>query len=214
MSSLGCGFRAVARSSAQVALTVIIAQLGDVAVAAELFRHQCESLCYLPAYGLSAASTALVGQAVGAKKRDLARSYGRVATVIGMLMMAGTGIILFIFAEPLMRIFTPDAEVIALGKKVLRIEAFAEPLFGASIVISGVLRGAGDTRAPFLINLISMWSVRLVAAYFLAPRFGLIGVWIAMAAELCVRGLIFIIRLRRERWLDRVFPANEATVNS
>lgn len=199
----------VARSSAQVALTVIIAQLGEVAVAANYLGINAESLSYLPAFGFSAAATALVGQAIGAKDKDLARSYGRVATVINLLMMSATGIILFVAAEPLMTIFTRDPEVIALGSKVLRIEAFAQPMFGASIVIGGVLRGAGDTRTPFLINLFSMWSVRLVAAYFLAPIYGLTGVWIAMALELNVRGLIFLNRLRRERWLHRALPEQE-----
>lgn len=196
----------VARSSAQVALTVIIAQLGEVAVAANYLGINAESLSYLPAFGLSAAATAMVGQSIGARDKRLARSYARVATTINIGMMAVAGLILFFFAEPLMRIFTGDPEVIALGATVLRIEAFAQPMFGASIVISGVLRGAGDTRTPFLINLFSMWSVRLVAAYFLAPIYGLLGVWIAMALELNVRGIIFVYRLRREKWLHRALP--------
>lgn len=200
----------VARSSAQVALTVIIAQLGEVAVAANYLGINAESLSYLPAFGLSAAATALVGQSIGAKDKRLARSYAKVATFINVGMMVASGLILFFFAEPLMKIFTGDPEVIALGARVLRIEAFAQPMFGASIVISGVLRGAGDTRTPFLINLFSMWAVRLVAAYFLAPGYGLIGVWIAMALELNVRGLIFIYRLRREKWLHRALPEEEA----
>lgn len=199
----------VARSSAQVALTVIIAQLGEVAVAANYLGINAESLSYLPAFGLSAAATALVGQSIGARDKRLARSYARVATYINIAMMSVAGVILFVFAEPLMTIFTRDPEVIALGARVLRIEAFAQPMFGASIVIGGVLRGAGDTRTPFLINLFSMWVVRLGAAYFLAPIYGLIGVWMAMALELNVRGLIFIYRLRREKWLHRALPEED-----
>ena len=96
---------------------------------------------------------------------------------------------------------TTDPEVIDLGSQVLRIVAFAEPLFGASIVASGALRGAGDSKGPFLINLATMWGVRITLSLALVGSLGLIGVWLAMAAELCARGLIFMVRLYRGKWL-------------
>ena len=85
---------------------------------------------------------------------------------------------------------------------MLRIEAFAEPLFACSIVAAGALRGAGDTLVPSIMNLLSMWGIRITMAAFLAPRIGLTGVWIAMCAELCIRGILFLIRLFREKWLE------------
>ena len=99
-------------------------------------------------------------------------------------------------------LLTPDPAIQALGSQVLRIEAFAEPLFAASIVAAGALRGAGDTLAPSIMNLVSMWGVRLTAAMLLAPRFGLPGVWAAMCGELCIRGILFLIRLVRGKWLE------------
>ena len=86
---------------------------------------------------------------------------------------------------------------------MLRIEAFAEPLFAASIVAAGALRGAGDTLVPSVLNLVSMWGVRITLAAVLAPRFGLPGVWFAMCFELCVRGVLFLVRLLRGRWLQK-----------
>lgn len=74
---------------------------------------------------------------------------------------------LYVFAPQLMGIFTADAAVIALG-----IEAFAEPMFGASIVASGSMQGAGDSTGCFVLNLISMWGVRLTLAVLLAPALG------------------------------------------
>ena len=103
----------------------------------------------------------------------------------------------------LMGIFTADAAVIALGAQVLRIEAFAEPMFGASIVASGAMQGAGDSTGCFVLNLFSMWGVRLTLAFLLAPRLGLVGVWAAMCIELCIRGALFLIRLARGKWLDK-----------
>ena len=117
--------------------------------------------------------------------------------------MALTGVGLYVFAPALMGIFTADAAVIALGAQVLRIEAFAEPMFGASIVASGAMQGAGDSTGCFVLNLVSMWGIRLTLAVLLAPRFGLVGVWFAMCAELCTRGALFLLRLARGKWLDK-----------
>ena len=109
---------------------------------------------------------------------------------------------LFAFAPQLIMIFSKDPEVISLGAQVLRIVAFAEPLFGASIVASGALRGAGDSKGPFYISLATMWGVRITLSLLLAGQLGLVGVWLAMAAELCARGLIFMVRLYRGKWLE------------
>ena len=115
--------------------------------------------------------------------------------------MAVTGTIMFFAAPFMLSLLTPDTRIQELGVKVLRIEAFAEPLFAASIVVSGALRGAEDTFIPSLMNFISMWLVRLTLAVILSVPLGLIGVWIAMCIELCFRGTIFLCRLRGERWI-------------
>lgn len=188
-------------SIAQIVITVLIAKLGTVSIAANHLAVTAEALSYLPAYGIAAAATTLVGQAIGARRDDLAVRFAFKSTKLGILFMTGTGILLFAFAPQLIALFTPDSEVIALGAKVLRIEAFAQPLFAASIVATGALRGAGDSKVPFYINLVSMWGVRITASILLAPRVGLIGVWLAMCAELCVRGIIFLYRLKKGKWM-------------
>ena len=96
---------------------------------------------------------------------------------------------------------TPDTAISSLGASVLRIEAWAEPMFAASIVAYGVFVGAGDTFKPFLMNVGSMWVVRISLAALLASSLGLKGVWIAMCTELCVRGLIFLILLHGKSWM-------------
>ena len=96
---------------------------------------------------------------------------------------------------------TPVEEIRALGIMSLRIEAFAEPMFAAAIVAYGVFVGAADTLVPCLMNFFSIWAVRLSLAALLAPSMGLKGVWIAMCVELCFRGLIFLVRLQRGKWI-------------
>ena len=192
-----------ALSSAQVLLVRIVSGLGTVAIAANSLGVSAESLCYMAGYGIQDAAIALIGQAVGAHRKDMAKRFAWLCTAMGVGIMALSGVGLFVFAPALMSIFTADAAVIALGVRVLRIEAFAEPMFGASIVASGAMQGAGDSTACFLLNLFSMWGIRLTLAFFLAPRFGLVGVWGAMCFELCIRGLLFLIRLARGRWLEK-----------
>ena len=192
-----------ALSSAQVLQVRIVSQLGTVAIAANSLGVSAEGLCYMAGYGIQGAAIALIGQAVGAHRKDMAKRFAWLCTLMGMGIMTLTGAGLFAFAPALMSIFTADAAVIALGARVLRIEAFAEPMFGASIVASGAMQGAGDSTACFVLNLVSMWGIRLTLAFLLAPRLGLMGVWGAMCCELSIRGLLFLIRLARGKWLEK-----------
>ena len=186
---------------AQIAGTRIVAPLGTVAVAANSLGVTAESLCYMPGYGIGAAATTLVGQSIGAGEEKLAKDYARLSVILGMGIMTCTGGLMFLGAPGMFSLLTPDPAIRVLGTKILRIEAFAEPMFAASIVASGALRGAGDTLIPGMMNLASMWGVRIPLSLFLAPRLGLPGVWLAMCTELCVRGVLFLRRLLRGKWL-------------
>ncbi len=199
--ALPIGAERVIMSGAQVMATRIVAPLGTIAIAANSFGVTAESLCYMPGYGIAAAATTMIGQSIGAGRKDMAQRLGVLTTALGMLVMTFSGVLMYIFAPAMIGVMSPDPEVVALGARVLRIEAFAEPLFAASIVASGVFRGAGDTLAPSLFNFVSMWGVRLPLAALLAPRMGLAGVWIAMLSDLTVGGVLFLIRLRGGRWL-------------
>ena len=184
-----------------IAATVIVAPLGIIAIAANSFAITAESFCYMPGYGIADAATALVGQSVGATRKELARRFAWITTLLGMGIMGVLGILMYIFAPQLMGMLTPDADVIALGARCLRIEAFAELGYAASIVIYGAFVGAGDTKWPSIMNFTSMWVVRIIPAIFLVKIYGLVGFWIAMATELTFRGVIFLVRLARGRWL-------------
>lgn len=189
------GFEQAVMCGAQIAGTKIVAPLGTVAIAANSFSVTAESLCYMPGFGISTAATTLIGQSIGAGRKDLTRKLGWISTGLGMAVMAACGALLYVLAPWMIGILSPDQAIQELGAKVLRIEAFAEPMYAASIVASGVFRGAGDTLVPSCMNFFSMWGVRIPLAAFLAPRFGLSGVWTAMALELGVRGILFLIRL-------------------
>lgn len=187
-------------SGAQIVSTSIVAPLGTVSIAANSFAVTAESLCYMPGYGIGSAATTLIGQSTGAGRSDLTRRLGFLTTGLGMLVMGCSGALLYLGAPWMMQILSRDAAVIALGTSMLRIVAYIEPLYGASIVANGVFRGAGDTLLPSILNFGSMWLVRLPLASYLAPKIGLRGVWIAMAIELFVRGSLFLLRLFGKSW--------------
>ena len=188
---------------AQIVSTIIVAPLGTVAVAANSFGITVEALCYMPGYGIADAATTLVGQSLGAGRRLLARSLGRITLGMGMGMMTLMAVVMYTTSPALMTLMTPDPDVQRLTVQILRIEAFAEPMFAASIVCYGIFVGARDTLIPCTMNLSSIWLVRIILAYFLASTMGLRGVWIAMAVELCFRGIIFLIRFRGNSWLNK-----------
>ena len=185
---------------AQIMSTAIVAPLGTIALAANSFGITIEALCYMPGYGIGEAATTLVGQSLGAKRSSLARSFGWITVLSGIGIMTIMGVVMYAFAPDIMSVMTPDLQVQNLAVEVLRIEAFAEPMFAASIVAYGVFVGSGDTIVPCGMNLASIWVVRITLAALLAGTYGLPGVWFAMAVELCFRGIIFLLRMRGDRW--------------
>ena len=194
------GLQHMLMGGAQIVSTLIVAPLGTVAIAAHSLAITVESLCYMPGYGIAEAATTLVGQGIGAGQRLLTRSLANMSVALGIVVMTLMGVLMWIFAPQLMTIMSPVEEVIALGTQVLRIEAWAEPMFAAAIVCNGVFIGAGDTLKPAIMSLAAMWGVRLTLAWMLAKDYGLKGVWIAMAIELTFRGLMFLTRLFTGKW--------------
>lgn len=193
----------VAVCLAMVLQTRIIAPLGTVAVAAHSFAVTAEGFCYMPGYGISTAAATLIGRSVGAGESRLAKEQANICTAMGALFMAVTGAIMMVGCPWVFRLLTPDENVRVLAAEVLRIGLIAEPMYGVAIVASGSLRGTGDTLVSSIVNIASIWIVRLGLALVLVPKVGLRGVWIAMAVELCVRGLMMIVRLRTTKYFDR-----------
>ena len=198
------GLQHMLMGGAQIVSTIIVAPLGTVAIAAHSLAITVESLCYMPGFGIAEAATTLVGQGIGAGQRTLTRSFAYMSVSLGIAVMTLMGVFMWVFAPELMAVMSPVDDIISLGADVLRIEAWAEPLFAASIVANGVFIGAADTIKPAIMSLMSMWAVRLTLAATLALRYGLRGVWTAMAIELSFRGTIFLVRLFRGRWLKKI----------
>jgi len=184
-----------------IVVTRVIAGLGTVAVAAHSLAVTSESLAYTPAFGIGTAAGALVGQSVGAARKDLAGQFARKSVITGMITVGILGVFMYFACPLVIGLMTPDPAVRSLGVQVLRIIILFEPVYAVSLISSGSFQGAGDTLVPSLMNLFSLWAVRLPLTIFAAGRYGLTGVWAAMCLEIIFRGGIFLVRLLRGKWL-------------
>ena len=190
-------------TSGQVASTRIVSTLGTVAVAANTLAVSAESLSYMPAYGVSVATTTLVSQSIGADKKDDAMNFGKIANRLGFCAMIFVGVLLFLLAEPLIRLFTRDESVIPLAAAMLRIVAIAQPLNASYSILSGALRGAADVKSPFFIGVFGMWGLRVPLAllFVFVFHWGLHGYWIAMIIDNMTKGALTIFRFRQGKWM-------------
>ncbi len=200
--ALPSAFERMVISSGQLAITVIVAGLGTYQLAAHYIAITAESISYLPAFGFSIAATTLIGQSLGAKRPDLAKSYARQIVILSVISMSFTAIALFFLAERLMMIFTTSPEVINYGMMCLKIIAFAQPFFAVSISVSGIFNGAGYTRYNLLVSLLSMWLVRILMSFIFVKLLGfeLFAVWIVMCADFFCRSVLFVGRLITGKW--------------
>ncbi len=195
-------------SSAGVVVTKMVAPLGTVAIAADSFASTTESLCYMPAYGIQSAASTLVGQSVGAKRGKTAYRFAMTTVCFAMAVIAVTSAILYIAAPAVIGVLSPDAQVVSLGTRVLRIALLTEPFYGAFVAAMGIYQGAGDTLKPTALNFACMWLIRLPLIWLLVTPYGLPGVWTARAAEMALRGGLFILYLLRRRWMPKDLPCD------
>ncbi len=177
----------------------MINALGDISTAAHTVANTVESAFYIPGYGMQAAAATLTGNAIGMKDRQRQKDLSVLIIALEVVMMVVTGGLLFAFAPQMVQLFSKDPKVIELGCTVLRMVACSEPIFGISIVVEGMLQGAGKTRAPFVFNVAGMWGVRILGT-FLFTRFlhgGLVSAWGCMIAHNILLCLLFLLYYRK-----------------
>lgn len=188
----------------QVLYQKLVAGLGTIQIAAHHLATTAESLSYMPASGFSVAATTLVGQSLGAGKKEDADNYGKVFFILSLIAGVLSGLMLYIFPRQLMSLFSNDLVVIEEGVTVLRLIAFIQPVYNATIVLTGVLRGAGDTKVPLYAAIGGMWFVRLISAFIFINVFnlGLKGAWLGMWLDMLVRFIVVFYRYTKKEWLD------------
>lgn len=194
----------IVNSFGQLLYTRVVAGLGTVAFAAHSLALNVESLSYMPGLGLSVAATTLVGQKLGAGRPSEAEDNGWECMRLGLWVMGVMGALFFLAPAAFLGLYTGDLAVVTMGVVALRIVAFTELPESVGFVLSGALRGAGDTRSVLGITAVGVWAVRLGLSLLFVSAFhwGLAGAWLAMLLDWVVRATYLIVRFRAGMWKE------------
>lgn len=187
---------------AQVVMASVVTGLGTAAYAGHQLGIQLLSVAFTPGFAFSVATTTLVGQELGRQSPQRAAACTMTASWLALAVMCSGGVAAFFLAEPLVRIFTSDPGVIAQGAIAVRGCAFIQPSLAWYFVLSGALRGAGDTGYVLLAQALPIWLVRLPLSWLLGIAAGLAlpGIWAAMILDMSVRALMLGLRFRNGAW--------------
>lgn len=195
-------FQRFGNSLGYVAFAAMINSLGEVATAAHTIANTVESAFYIPGYEMMTAAATLTGNAIGARDAHCLRDQARLILFIEVAPMTVSGGLLFLFAPGMVGLFSADTAVILLGSRVLRMVACSELFYGVSIVIEGMLMGAGKTVMPFIFSVTGMWGVRIVGTFICTQLLdlGLISAWGCMISHNLLLFCLFTVYYLRGHW--------------
>ena len=181
---------------------MMVISLGNLSYAAHKIALTAESISFNLGFAFSFAASALVGQELGKGSSQKALKDGYICTIIAMIVMSTFGLLFFIMPQFLISLFTNDKDVIELSTMALKIVSICQPFSGASMVLAGALRGAGDTKSVLLITYLGIFLIRIPITYLFLDvlNFGLAGAWIVMTIDLVIRSSLAFYIFRRGKW--------------
>lgn len=191
-----------ATSLGYVVFASMINSVGDIATATHTIGNTVESAFYIPGFGMQAAAATLMGNAYGARDKEQMKKVSAMFIPIELVLMVFSGIALFLLAPWLMQLFSSNPDVISLGTTVLRMVSFTEPFYGIAIILEGMLWGLGQTKTPFIYNIIGMWGIRIVGTFICTQLLGLglVAAWGCMIAHNLLLCLLFYINYKKGKW--------------
>lgn len=183
-----------------------VVRMGTVHAATYSVANSINSICSLAGNGLSIAISPLVGQSLGAKRPDKAESYVWKSLSVSLPIMMTIAALIFLFPEPLSRMYTSDADVLSLSRQALHIVAFASPFLACVQLLSAAMRGAGDIYYVTFTSIIGVWVFRNCLTLVIDRFYGLgvLSVYIAMILDLFIRSVLYLIRFKKGRWKLKV----------
>ena len=203
--ALPSGTEALSYNISQTFILRFINLMGTTVIATKVYASMLANVAYVYAIAVSQATQIIVGYMLGARRYDEVNrrvwSTIRIALAVSELLT----LLIFLFCDPVYSVFTPDPAIHALGRQILMVEFFLEIGRGLNIVMTRVLTTAGDVWYPVIVGIISMWLVSVIGGWLLGHglALGLVGIWIAMACDECIRGALFVRRFRRGGWRQR-----------
>lgn len=191
---------------AAIILTRAILTYGETAFAAHQLGLQAESISYMPAAGFSVAATSFIGQALGAKDKELAKIYLNQIIKGALYLTTISVIILVFFPKAVMSLLTDDAEIIRLGSIYLILMGLVQLPQNASGVLMGAMRGAGYTNIPMIVAGTGLWGIRVPSTLAMVYlfKFPIISIWIVMSIDMVFRFILNLILYKRRNIYDKV----------
>jgi MATE family multidrug resistance protein len=182
------------------ASAVLAGRLTPAALAAHQISINCAALTYMVPLGVSSAAAVAVGQSIGRCEFSRARREGYMAIALGCGFMSCSGLVFWLSPSPILRVYTPDAQVLTIGRNLLAIAAVFQLFDGIQAVTTGALRGLGNTRTPMLINLAGYYLLGLPLGYFLCfdSGYGIYGLWIGLSLALIAIAMYLLYAWRHE----------------
>jgi MATE family multidrug resistance protein len=202
MVGVPIGISRFVEMAAYSVFSIFIGIAGEIHLAASQVMVQVTAVAFMPGYGVSIGTQALVGQSVGAGRTKQARRFGWIGASMAGTLMGVLGIVFLSVPETLASLFTRDPEVIRLAAICLRIGAIYQILDGVQMGINGALRGAGDTRYPMLVVIITGWLFFVPLTYLLTIGidWGVVGGWLSTVGYIALLSIAFMRRWRSGRW--------------
>jgi putative MATE family efflux protein len=190
------------RSSSRLLIVGLVGLYGTFATAGYGVANRLLLIALIPGFGLGNAAGTLVGQNLGAQKPDRAEQSAWWVTVYAAGYMATAATLIFVFARPLIALFDPTPQVVALGTECARVVAWSLIASVVGVVLARGFDGAGNTVPAMAINLLSLWGMEVPVAYGLSRWLGLgvTGVWWGRVLANMANGLLFAFWFRRGRW--------------
>lgn len=195
-------FQVAVATTSWVALVRILADFGSIAIAGYTIAIRIIIFALLPSWGMANAAATLVGQNLGAKQPERAEASVWRAALYNLVFLGSVGLVFVVFAEPIVRLFIRDADVVAYGARCLRIVAAGFVFYAFGMVVGQAFNGAGDTRTPTWLNFICFWLLELPVAYLLGHVFGWgpTGVFFSITLAFSSIAVASIVLFRRGKW--------------
>ena len=196
------GTESLSYNVSQIFILRFINLMGTTVIATKVYASMLANVSYLYTIAIAQATQILVGYLIGAGKTEEASRRIWSTTRIAFVISEAVTILLILFCDPIYNLFTTDPAIHALGRQILLVELALEAGRTINIIMVKMLTTAGDVWFPVAIGIFSMWTIAVLGGWLLGHSlaWGLVGIWIAMACDECLRGVLFTIRFRRGGW--------------
>lgn len=212
MLSIGLpsGGESISYNGSQMVILTLVNMLGNSIVKVRTFANMFAMISYLLGCAVSYAAQIIVGYMIGAGDKDGAYKEAKKSTLLSIVMNGSLSVLIYLFAKPLFSIFIDDPNLLSIAKEVMLVDCILEIGRAINMTMVRSLQAVGDIKFPVMMAILSMWFISVPVAYYfgIIKGMGLVGIWIGMCADECLRGTIFVIRWESGKWRTKDLMAN------